>query len=207
MIARRRVMRRGLAGIALLPLLATAARAQRADIAFRVLRQGTPVGTHTVRFREESGLLRARTEMRIQVRLAGFTVFRFTQDTEEAWRGDRLIGLESRADRNGRVGECRAVAEGNGIRLRGTAGEALLPANAAPLTWWRAATLAGGVPVFDVREGRPVEPRLERRAEGGLQRIRVIGGEGADVAYDARGAWVGFATTGEDGSPVTYERA
>jgi len=207
MIAGRVIARRGLAGIAVLPLLATAARAQRGDIGFRVIRQGTPVGTHLVRFREEAGLLRVRTEMRIQVRLAGFTVFRFTQDTEEAWRGERLVGLESRADRNGRPGECRAVAEGNGLRLRGTAGEAVLPANAAPLTWWRAATLAGGVPLFDVREGRPVEPRIERRTEAGLQRIRIIGGEGAEVAYDARGSWVGFATTGEDGSAVTYERA
>lgn len=200
--------RRLLLGLALAPWAGKAARATPADIAFRVMRQGREVGAHTVRFREEGGLLRVRTEMRIAVRLAGFTVFRFTQDTEEAWRDDRLFGLASRADRNGRPGACQAAAEGAGLRLRGAAGEVLLPATAAPLTWWRAATLARpGVPLFDVREGRPVEPRLERRAEGGGQRIKVIGGEGAEVVYDAAGRWIGFATTGEDGSTVTYERA
>ena len=67
--------------------------------------------------------------------------------------------------------------------------------------------LQAGVPLFDVREGRPVEPRLERRAEAGGQRIRVVGGEGAEVVYDAAARWIGFATTGEDGSTVTYARA
>jgi hypothetical protein len=194
-------------GVGLLPLLGARALAAPAAIDFKVMREGREVGTHTVRFRDDGDLLRVRTEMRIIVRLAGFTVFRFTQDTEEAWRGERLVGLESRADRNGRPGACQAMAEGNAIRLRGSSGEALLPANAAPLTWWRAATLQTGVPLFDVREGRPVEPRLERRAEAGGQRIRLVGGEGAEVVYDAAGRWVGFATTGEDGSTVTYARA
>jgi hypothetical protein len=203
----RMMFRRLLLGFALVPLVGNRARAAPADIAFRVRREGRDVGTHTVRFRDDGDLLRARTEMRIEVKLMGFTVFRFTQDTEEAWRGERLVALESRSDRNGKVGNCRAQAEAAGIRLRGTAGEALIPANGAPLTWWRAATLRRDVPLFDVREGLPVAPRLERSAEGGVQRIRLIGGEDAEVLYDAAGNWIGFATTGDDGSAVTYARA
>jgi hypothetical protein len=199
--------RRLLLGLAALPLFAErAAAAAPADIGFRIMREAREIGTHVVRFREDGDLLRVRSEMRIVVRLAGFTVFRMTQDTEEAWRGDRLVGLASRSDRNGRAGACEAVAEANGIRLRGTAGEALLPHIACPLTWWRSANLAEGVPLFEVREGRPVQPQLERRAQGGNQLVKVIGGEGAEVLYDARGNWVGFATTGDDGSAVRYER-
>jgi hypothetical protein len=201
------IARRLLPGLALAPLFGRRAVAAPPDIAFRIMRQGSQVGTHSVRFRDEGDLLRARTEMRIRVTLAGFTVFRFTQDTDEAWRGDRLVSLESRADRNGTPGACSATGEMNGLRLRGTAGEALLPPNAAPLTWWRAATLLRDTPLFDVREGRAVAPRLERTPQAGGQRIKLIGGEGADVAYDARGNWTFFATTGEDGSSVTYERA
>jgi hypothetical protein len=202
MIARRLVL-----GAALLPLAGRAALSAPGAINFRILRQGSAVGTHAVRFRDDGDLLRVRSEMRIRVTLAGFTVFRFTQDTEEAWRGDRLAGLESRADRNGKPGFCSAVAEAGGLRVRGVAGQALLPANAAPLTWWRAATLLRETPLFDVREGIAVSPRVERVAQAGGQRIRLIGGEGAEVAYDAAGNWTFFATTGEDGSTVTYERA
>ena len=199
--------RRLLAGALLLPALPRRAAAAPPDLTFRVMREGSQVGTHTVRFREEGGVLGVRTEIRVAVRLMGITVYRFTQDTEEAWRGDRLVSLESRSDRNGRAGTCAARAEGQGLRLRGTAGEAVLAARAAPLTWWRAASLAPGVPLFDVRDGLPVAPRLERSEERGGQRIRVVGGEGAEVVYDAAGTWVGFATTGEDGSAVRYERA
>jgi hypothetical protein len=200
------IPRRALLGVAISPF-APAALAAPPDLAFKVLREGREVGTHIVRFRDEGGLLRARSEVRIAVTLAGFTVFRYSNDTDEAWRGDRLVALTSRLERNGRAMGCEARAEGGTIRLRGTAGDAVLPANAAPLTWWRAAAFAPGVPLFDPRDGKPVQPELRRRTENGGQRITLIGGEGAEIIYDGGGAWIGFATTGEDGSTVTYRRA
>lgn len=206
------MIRRGVLGLAMLPF-ATKAWAQGsgqgsarvpADIAFTVLREGREVGTHTVAFRQDGDLLRVRSEVRIAVRLAGFTVFRYAHDTEEAWRGDRLVALDSRLDNNGRPGMCEARAEAGGIRLRGAGGEALLPPVAAPLTWWRSASLVPGVPLFDPRQGIAVSPELRRSTEGALQRVELVGGEGAEIFYDATRRWVGFATTGEDGSRVTY---
>lgn len=197
------VRRRLLLAAALLP---TAARAAPSDLGFRILRDGREVGTHQVVFRDQGGLLVVTSTLRIQVRLAGFTVFRFTQDTEEAWRGDRLAALESRSDRNGRTGFCAARGEAAGLRLRGADGEALLPPNAAPLTWWRLASFAEGVPLFEVREGRAVAPRIERLPAPSGRRFRVTAGESSEVLYDAAGAWSGFVTTGEDGSVARYER-
>ena len=213
------MVRRGVLGLALLPGVTMGsgmawAQAQAqvpggvpADLAFVVVREGREVGTHTVRFRAAQGLLQARSEVRIVVRLAGIPVFRYSHDTEEAWRGDRLVALDSRLDNNGRPGQCEARAEAAGLRLRGTAGEALLPPIAAPLTWWRSATFAGGVPLFDPRHGLPVSPELRRRPEGAGQRVMLVGGEGAEIVFDAEGRWIGFFTTGEDGSRVTYRLA
>jgi hypothetical protein len=194
--------RRLLLAAALLP---ATARAALPDLAFRVLRDGREVGTHRVVFRDQGGALVVASALRIQVRLAGFTVFRFTQDTEEAWRGDRLAALESRSDRNGRPGFCEARGERAGLRLRGVGGEVVLPPNAAPMTWWRVASLAPGVPLFDVREGRAVVPRIERLPASAGQRIRVTAGETTEVLYDADGTWAGFTTIGDDGSTVRYE--
>jgi hypothetical protein len=198
--------RRALFGTALLPLLGAKAFAAPPDLAFKVIREGSEVGTHRVTFRDDGGLLRARSEVRIRVTLAGFTVFRYAHDTEEAWQGDRLVGLNSRLEKNGRQTGCEVRVEGDGLRLRGTVANVLLPARAAPLTWWRAANLMPGVPLFDPREGRPVEPQLQRRPEGGGQRVTLVGGEGAVIVYDAGGTWVGFETTGEDGSAIRYQR-
>jgi hypothetical protein len=198
---RRRAL---LAGLAAWPALAQAAPGA---IGFRVIRAGTAVGTHSVRFRDEGALLVAETEVRITIRLAGFVVFRYANDVTERWQNGRLLTLSARLDRNGTPGFCEARAEGNALLLRGTAGDARLPAEAAPLTWWRQATLSPGVPLFDPRRGEPVAPQLERSPAAGGARIRLIGGEGAEVLYDAAGTWIGFATTGEDGSAVRYERA
>lgn len=198
--------RRALAGLLALPWLAPPAWASAAPISFRVIREGVQVGTHRVTFRAGGGVLEATTEVRIQVRLAGFTVFRYSNDVVEAWRGERLVSLASRLDRNGTARNSEARAEGNGLLLRGTAGEARLPAEAAPLTWWRAATLRPGVPLFDPREGRAVAPRLDIIPDPAGTRVRLTGGEGAEVLYDRTGRWIGFATTGEDGSAVRYER-
>jgi hypothetical protein len=200
------LLRRALFGLALLPLLDDRALAAPADIAFKVIREGREVGTHRVTFREDGGLMRARSEVRIAITLAGFTVFRYSHETEEAWQGERLVGLASRLDRNGRQSGCEVRSEGDALRLRGSAGSFDLPPQASPLTWWRAASFAPGVPLFDPREGRPVEPRLERRPEAGGQRVTLVGGEGAVILYDARGTWVGFETTGEDGSAIRYAR-
>jgi hypothetical protein len=198
--------RRALGALALLPL-ARAAAAAPADIAFRVLREGAAVGTHRVRFRDGAEVLEATSEVRVQVRLAGITVYRYEHDVAEAWRGERLVGLSSRLDRNGTRSSCEARAEGGGLHLRGTGGEARLPGEAAPLTWWRAATLRPGVPLFDPRSGRAVAPRLILAPQGAGTLVRLIGGEGAEILYDRAGTWIGFATTGEDGSAVRYERA
>jgi hypothetical protein len=90
--------------------------------------------------------------------------------------------------------------------VRGSAGEARLPADAAPVTWWRAATF-GGVPLFDPRDGSAGRIAVERLpAPSGQRRLRVVAGEPSEVVHDAQGRWIGFATRGEDGSAVVYER-
>jgi hypothetical protein len=188
-------------------LLAHEALAAPAGLDFRVLRAGSAVGAHRVRFRDNAGLLEAQSDVRIEVKLMGFTVFRYHHETAETWRGDRLVALSSRLQKNGTTTACEARASGAELLLRGPEGEQRLPAQAAPLTWWRMATLRPGVPLFDPRRAEAVQPELRiTRPQGGTH-VVLVGGEGAEVLYDAAGTWVGFATTGEDGSPVRYERA
>ncbi|MGK7861740.1 DUF6134 family protein [Falsiroseomonas sp. E2-1-a4] len=188
-------------------LLADEAFAAPAGLDFRVLRAGSPVGTHTVRFRDNAGLLEAQSDVRIEVKLMGFTVFRYRHETSETWRGDRLVAMSSRLEKNGTTTACEARASGTALLLRGPEGEQRLPAQAAPLTWWRMATLRAGVPLFDPRKALAVDPELRISPAAGGTRVVLVGGEGAEVLYDAAGTWIDFATTGEDGSAVRYERA
>ena len=105
----RRPARRGLLALPMalaavpagvLPLALAAAPAGRlpAELRFRVVRQGSAIGTHRVVFAEAGGVLTARTEVAIAVTLLGVTVFRFSHHFEEAW-GRRQPGRRHLAAR------------------------------------------------------------------------------------------------------------
>jgi Family of unknown function (DUF6134) len=195
-----------------LPLLAVpmlarpAAAALPAEYRFRVMREGSQIGTHRVVFAQAGNELTARTDVDIAVKLAGFTVFRLTHRFGETWAGDRLRSAVSRLDRNGRVSEMEARAEGNAILVRGPEGAQRLPAEAAPLTWWNPA--AFNRPLFDNAKGKALRLQLTRAAlPGGGVRWAAAGDEEGEGTYAADGTWLGWRTKGEDGSIVTYERA
>jgi hypothetical protein len=189
----------------LLPgLLPMAVLAAPGPARFRVLRDGKEIGTHQVRLTGNAAKLSVQTEIALQVKLAGFTVFRLRHDITEEWQGERLLRLTSRHDRNGTVTEARAIAEGNALVTQGPEGTQRLPANAAPLTWWN-----GGVftrPLIRPINGKLLTGGASRSAapNGGAQ-FSLNGEVEAVARYDAEGRWVALTTKGEDGSAVVYE--
>jgi hypothetical protein len=200
--------RRALPLLAALPLAPRpAAAALPAEYRFRVLREGSQIGTHRVSFAGGPGNeLTARTEVDIAVRLAGFTVFRLAHRFSETWAGDRLRLAASRYDRNGRVSEMEARAEGNAVLVRGPDGALRLPADAAPLTWWEPGRF--NRPLFDNSTGKPLRVQWARAPlPGGGVRWTGTGDTESEAAYAADGAWLGWRTKAEDGSTVVYERA
>ncbi len=199
--------RRALPLLAALPMLPRpAAAALPAEYRFRVMREGSQIGTHRVSFAQAGNEVTARTEVDIAVRLAGFTVFRLTHRFSETWAGDRLRLATSRHDRNGRVSEMDARAEGSAVLVRGPEGAFRLPAEAAPLTWWDPGRF--NRPLFDNSTGKPLRVQWSRAPlPGGGVRWTATGDTESEGTYAADGTWLGWSTKAEDGSTVTYERA
>ncbi len=188
------------------PFLPCPAAALPAEYRFRVVREGSQIGTHRVAFATAGNELTARTDVDIAVRLAGITVFRLTHRFAETWAGDRLRLAVSRYDRNGRATEMEARAEGNALLVRGPEGAQRLPADAAPLTWWDPGRF--NRPLFDNGTGKPLRVQWSRAPlPGGGARWTATGDTESEGTYAADGAWLGWRTKGEDGSVVTYERA
>ncbi|TDH63807.1 hypothetical protein E2C06_05640 [Dankookia rubra] len=197
----RRVLLAGPMALACPPAVALPA-----ELRFRVLRQGSDIGTHRVIVAETATGLIARTEVDIAVKLLGVTVFRFTHRFEEAWAGDRLAAATSRLDRNGSVTEMRAAAAEGAILVQGSAGRFRLAAEAAPLSWWDNRRLDR--PLFANDTGKPEALRWTRSAlPGGATLWRASGDEESEATYAADGTWIGWKTKAEDGSTVVYERA
>jgi hypothetical protein len=192
--------------LAAAPLLPLAAAAQPGELRFRILREGSPIGLHRVIFTEADGALSARTEVDIQVKLMGITVFRFQHRFTEVWAGGRLRSATTRRDRNGTVTEMVARADASGIQVQGPEGALRLPANAAPLSWWDVRRFDGR-PLFANDTGKPVRLQFSHAAlpDGGV-RWSATGEEESEGRYAADGHWIAWKTRAEDGSTVTYER-
>ncbi|MCA3279140.1 MAG: hypothetical protein ING10_07705 [Roseomonas sp.] len=186
---------------ALLPAVALGAPGA---VRFRVLRDGKEIGAHQVRLSGGAQRLVVQSEIALQVKLAGFTVFRLRHEIAEEWQGERLLRLTSRHDRNGTVTEARVIAEGNALVAQGPEGAQRLPANAAPLTWWNAAYFAR--PLIRPINGKLLTAAPSRSAiSGGGTQFSLNGEVEAVARYDAEARWVALTTKGEDGSAVTYE--
>jgi hypothetical protein len=188
--------------------LALPAAAAAGDYAFRVLRRGSPVGTHAVRFAQRGSERVATSELLIAPRVMGVVVYRYEHRYEEVTLGDRFRRVTSRLNRNGRIVEVRAEATGAAVLLDGTEGAQRLPPDAAPLSWWQPQRMGGRVPLFGTTTGRALTLAWQSgRLPGGGVSHACTGDVVATVRFDAAGRWSGFAATGEDGTEIVYEPA
>ncbi|WP_426957101.1 DUF6134 family protein [Muricoccus radiodurans] len=198
----RTLPRRGLLAAPALLLPLSAGAAPPGGYNWRILRDGREIGTHRVTFGTSGALRHVDVAVDIVVRLAGFTVYRYTHQFWERWDGQRLVGLGSRSDRNGTVTQLVVRPEGDGLIAEGGAAPVRLPRDAAPLSWWDPSTLSR--PLFDAKTAAP-EARVVHESGTGLAGTwRQPGPSSSEARYAADGTWLGYSTRGEDGSTVTY---
>lgn len=202
MIGRRAL---GLLAVAPAALTATPTTAQSSDYRWKVVREGTEIGTHSVVLRREGDTLTAVSEVLVTPRVLGVVVYRFEHRYTEVTRGNRFVSVRSRLNRNGTVIDVEAEAGPGAVTVRGPGGTLRLPAEAAPLSWWQPQRFGGAVPIFGTTTGRPMELRWTREARaGGGTRWRCAGEVDAVLDYDAQGRWVAYSVRGDDGSTVSY---
>src|SRR5688572_20999811 len=127
---RRRTLRL-FAAVALNPLLALPLRARAAaspsNLSFRALRNGSPIGSHTVTFRQDGERLVVTTRIDILVKVLLFTAFHLKHEAEEVWQAGRLLAVESTTDDNGTRLQVSGAAVEGGFRIIGGEGPFLAP--------------------------------------------------------------------------------
>ena len=207
-ISRRTLVATGLA-------LLGAPRAAAADrLAFAVFRDGVRVGEHVMSFSGAAEDVAVRTEVSLLVKLGPVPVYRYTHRALERWRGGRFSTLETTTNGNGRVQKVSARREGDAVTIDAAGGRIRAPAQASPLTHWKADALSG--PLFNPQEGKLL--RLTARRVG-AERIKLANGEliaatrwslrgesQIDNWYDQGGAWAALRGRLPDGSTMEYRR-
>jgi hypothetical protein len=178
------------------------------DYRWRVMRNGTDIGTHNVTFTQRGAELVALSDVSIVPRVLGIVVFRFEHRYTEVTRAGRFVSVRSRQNRNGTVVEVSGEAGAAGVTLRGPEGVVTLAAKAAPLSWWEPARFGGAVPIFGTTTGKLMDLRWSRSAlPGGGVQWRCQGEVDATLGYNAEGRWVSYSVIGDDGSTVSYTPA
>ncbi len=79
--------------------------------------EGHRIGAHTILYSSATGLTRVSTEIHLLVKVAFFTMFRFTHRSEEVWRDERLVSLESETLEDGELLRVQGSAVSQGFRV------------------------------------------------------------------------------------------
>jgi hypothetical protein len=99
-------------------VLPTAAANRR----FSILYKGHRIGTHAVSYSSATGEMLVKTEIDIEAKLAFFPAYAFSHRSEEAWRGGRLMSLNSETVEQGERLRVEGAATNLGFRVLSNSG-------------------------------------------------------------------------------------
>lgn len=204
------------AAVALALVLGSPANAEPSPektLAFTVLRNGDPVGTHTVDLRPGEAGTTVEIETKVVVKVAMIPVYRFEHRGTERWRDGRLTELASRTNDDGDHHSLEVRDAGtDSLDVVGDGKHSSVGRTIVPASLWNRATIAQNV-LLNSLDGRRMavtvrdlgseavavrgQPRPARHYSltGELQR---------ELWYDETGLLVQVAFKGKDDSDIRY---
>lgn len=182
---------------------------------FVILRNGEPIGTHTIDVARTGSQTTIGAVTHIAVTLAFVTLYRFDQTETEEWSDRRIVALQARTDDNGSIHQTSVGRTGDSLTIRRDGHDTSASATVMPLDLWNPAVLEQTT-VLDPQNGSVVPLRAtDRGEEDFVSRGHAIRAHhytiattySQDVWYDKNGVLVGVQLTGSDGSIIRYQLA
>ena len=211
MIDRRRVLVSGAASTSL-PAGAALPTPAGGRIGFEVVRKGSKLGTHVLRFGQDRDRLTVTVAVSLVYKLAGITLYRYTHNAVEVWSGGQVVALDSQTDDNGDRYQVSARREAAGLVVQGSAvARYVAPADALPATHWNRRELE--VPWINTQDGRLVRLAVAKQGIASIptatgkiraERFSLTGEVRMDLFYDDQ-SWVGLTFLKGD-VPIQYLR-
>jgi hypothetical protein len=168
-------------------LFALPARANQ-KIEFAILRDGTPIGTHRVEIEEVRDETQVHVSIVLDIGFGFIPLYAYRHESREIWRNGRLISIESHTDDNGRTMTVSAHLSTEGLRVAGSGGNFVAPAETVPTSYWNPA-MASERPLLDTQVGRILKVT---RVPLGPGRWRLQGDLNLEINYSADGSWTGL---------------
>lgn len=184
---------------------------------FAIVRNGKEIGTHVYRFREARDGLQVDVQTRIQFKLGFVTVHRFSHDSRETWKDDRLVAFSSATNEKNIVKgratfQVAVLKDGGELDVRAAKQEWRAPGDAIPASLWNR-EFGDSNTLIDTVDGAKLAVKVETLGRemisvNGQQvatvRYRLSGDLRRDLWYDQDDVLVQVRFTAEDGSEVRY---
>lgn len=186
------------------------------DMLFTVKREGKPIGSHSVKFRQEGGAFVVDTETRLKVKFLFFTAYKFEYTAQEVWQNGEVRQVFADTNNNGEDLSYEMTFDAGQVTIKdgGVNNVFQLEPNTYPSNHWHPRVLGADV-IINTLSGIPnqveITPRdweLVQTGKGERRAQRYeYSGELANVSswYDEAGRWVALEFKGDDGSTITYE--
>jgi Family of unknown function (DUF6134) len=185
------------------------------SMAFRLIRHGSAIGTHTLDFSIEGNTLTVRIAVDVVYMFGPIPLVRYTHRNIEVWQGGILASLDAQTNKNGNLLHMSGHRTPAGLQVEGTnAARYIAPEDAMPTTYWNARMLQA--PMIGTQDGmlvhprvteKPIEPvRLASGAEAAARCYNLSGDLDLDLWYSPDRSWMSMRFGIADGSVITYER-
>lgn len=183
---------------------------------FKVLLDGKPIGTHRFTLKSESGERVLKSVASFDVKVLGFTAYRYRHEATEQWQGDCLASLTAKTDDDGKALTVKAQRDGESLDLQGPKGKEKLQGCVMSFAYWLPAMLKQ-TRLLNAQTGEyekvKIEPLGDDKVEAqgktvAAKQYRITGPEQpVNLWYGADGDWLGLESTVSGGKrKLTYRR-
>ncbi len=182
-------------------------------IHFEVLRNGAPVGSHTVSFsKKNDGYLRVQASFDLTVRFLGLPVYKYLYLSDASWDRGHLAILTASQDDNGDISQVDIRRDGDDLVIHGPNGSKRASGNLLPTNHWNPNVLSH-LSVLNTITGEISDVGIEStgvqivQAQGvTIEAARHVysGDIETTVWYDTAGRWVKMMFEAQDGSTIEY---
>lgn len=208
-------IRRALLLVSSLALAVPAAATEHDEWRFRVLLDGSPIGTQTFRRQRDGNVEKVAIEAEMDVKFFFVTAYRYRHRNEEVWEGNCLKSMDSTTDDNGEAFRVKASATGDGFVVETGAGQQKLDGCIDSFAYWKPEELKAArllnsqtgeyVPVRLLELGR--EAVRFRGTEIPARRVALTGDKlRIDLWYSDSDDWLALESTTTSGRKLYYER-
>jgi hypothetical protein len=185
------------------------------DLYFDVFRNGSHIGSHTLRFSRNGDSLVVNIAAEFKVGFGPIVLFRYQHTGVETWQSGRFVSLETQTNDNGTHRQVLARRQADGIAIRATdLPDRVASANSLPLTHW--AIEAMSAPVFNPETGKDMAEQARHLGQSTVAladgakipatRFALTGEAQIVDYYDDSEVWAALQAQAKDGSVIEYRR-